>query len=200
MTYTWIDYLIVILFALSMMTGLVRGFVKELVALITLIAAFAIAITFSGSFANWLSHFSFMQSVVNSLKNVVGEANASDALSLIMLGLSFFILFLLTMIVGTIIKRIVSGVTMLPGIGMIDRLLGVAFGAVRGFLICVAILFLFSLTSIPQKDAWTQSQIRPLFQSSITWLSNVVTPGIEKIKDKFGAAIGASDNTGIYHN
>ena len=200
MTYTWIDYLIIVIFALSMAIGVKRGFIKEVIALITLIAAFFIAITFSGQFANWLNHFSFIQSVVNSLANVFGEAQAADALSLILLGLSFFILFLLVVIVGSIIKSIISSVTMLPGLGIIDRFLGIIFGAVRGFLLCVAILFLLSLTSIPQDDAWTQSRFRPTFQSSIAWLSNVVKPGLEMIKDALGKTIGNGGADGVYHN
>jgi membrane protein required for colicin V production len=188
MTYTWIDYLIIVVFALSMLLGLKRGFIKEAISLATVITAFFIAITFSSKFANSLDNSAAAKSVVSSLASVFGEANVSDALALIMLGLSFFILFILTMIVGEIINKIVSGVTLVPGLGMIDHLLGAGFGAVRAFLISVVILFLLNLTSVPESKAWTQSQFQSKFESSIIWLSNIVKPGLEIVKDKVGNA------------
>jgi membrane protein required for colicin V production len=197
MTYTWIDYLVIVVFILSALTGLRRGFIREAISLGTLVAAFIIASMFAGRFADWLNNFAGAQSVVNGLAKLFGEANAQDALSLITLGLSFFILFVLTMIAGAIINRMASGVTMIPGLGMIDRFLGAVFGIVRGFLFSVAILFLLSLTSIPEGNAWTQSQLRPYFQSSIVWLSNIVKPGLQIVKDKLGETMNSSG--GVYN-
>lgn len=185
-TYTWIDYLIIAIFILSMLVGLKRGFIKEAISLATLVAAFFIAITFSGNLAHWLDNSSGAQSVVSSLARLFGEDNAANALSLITLGLSFFVLFLLTLIVGEIINKMASGATLIPGFGLIDLLLGAAFGAVRGFLMSVVVLFLLGLTPVAENQAWTQSQLLPTLGPSIVWLSNIVKPGLQVIKDKVG--------------
>jgi membrane protein required for colicin V production len=189
MAYTWIDYLIIVILILSMLVGLRRGFIREAISLATVIAAFIIAIKFSGPFANWLGDSAGAQSVVQSLAGIFGEASVSDALALITLGLSFFVLFVLTMIAGEIINRMASGATLIPGLGLVDHLLGVGFGAIRGFLMCVVVLFLLNLTSVPQGDAWIQSQLQPKFQPSIIWLSNVVKPGLQIVKEKVGKAL-----------
>ncbi len=46
-TYTWVDYVIILIFSLSILAGFGRGFIKEAISLITLIAAFVVAIMFS---------------------------------------------------------------------------------------------------------------------------------------------------------
>jgi membrane protein required for colicin V production len=188
-TYTWIDYLIVTIFALSMLTGLKRGFIKEAISLASIIAAFVIAIKFSGSLADWFNASAGAQAVVGSLAGIFGEAHVADALSLITLALSFFVLFLLTMVVGEIINRIASGATSIPGLGFADRMLGAGFGAVRGYLFTVAILFVLNLTAVPQSNAWLQSQWLPSFQSSIIWLADNVKPGLAVVKEKVGQAL-----------
>jgi membrane protein required for colicin V production len=200
-TYTWLDYLIIVIFILSMLVGLKRGFIKESISLATLIAAFFIAITFSGSLAEWLDSSAGAQSFVKSLAHIFGENNAADALSLITIGLSFFILFLLTMVIGEIINKMASGATLIPGLGLIDLILGAGFGVVRGFLINVAVLFMLGLTSVPQGNAWVQSQLLPMFQPSIIWLSNIVKPGLQIIKEKVGGALGnVNSNNGGFYN
>lgn len=198
MIYTWIDYLVIGIFVLSMLVGLKRGFVREIIALCTLVAAFVIAITFSGKFADWMSGSAAAESIVNSLARVFGQAGVTDALSLITLGLSFFILFILTMIVGEIINHMVSGLTKVTGIGLLDHVLGILFGAIRGFLLTVVVLFLLNLTSVPQEEAWTQSRLLPNFQTSIIWLANVVKPELQVMKDKVGKALQNVNSNSTY--
>jgi membrane protein required for colicin V production len=201
-TYTWLDYLIIGIFILSILVGLKRGFIKEAISLATLIAAFFIAISFSKSFANWLDSSAGAQSVVSSLARFFGETHAAEALSLITLGLSFFILFLLTLIIGEIINKMASGATLIPGLGLIDLLLGAAFGAIRGFLMNVVVLFLLGLTPVAEGNAWTQSQLLSNFGPSIVWLSNIVKPGLQIIKEKVGSAlenINSNKDSGIYN-
>jgi membrane protein required for colicin V production len=201
-TYTWLDYLVIVIFILSMLVGLKRGFIKEGISLATIIAAFFIAITFSGSLANWLNNLAGAQSVARSLAHFFGESNATNALSLIILGLSFFVLFLLTMVIGEIINKMASGAALIPGLGLIDRLLGAGFGVVRGFLMNVVVLFLLGLTPVAQGNAWTQSQWLPTFGPSIAWLSNIVKPGLQIIKEKVGGAlenINSKQSNGTYN-
>src|SRR5687768_11733671 len=51
----WIDYIVITLLAISTIVGLMRGFLKEVISLLTWIVAFAAAVLFSGRLAHFFS-------------------------------------------------------------------------------------------------------------------------------------------------
>lgn len=198
----WVDMIILLVFLASVLAGLVRGFVKEIVSLLSWVAAFVIAAMFSSKLAEWFLNTPSAKSLVSSISNSIG-ANAEQSISMIAIALSFILLFVVTLAIGAIIGMIISSAAASVGIGFINRLLGGIFGLARGFLIVVVLIFLVQLTPAAQEPWWTQSQFVNSFQPSVAWVSGMVSPGITSLKEKVTSTIQNSgqyikQNTGSY--
>ncbi|MFM6960942.1 MAG: CvpA family protein, partial [Polynucleobacter victoriensis] len=77
------------------------------------------------------------------------------------LALGFVILFILTMIVCALIGRFLAKIMQQAGLSPMDRLLGFAFGLLRGLLIVVILSSLIVLTSLSQTTEWRKAWSLP---------------------------------------
>ncbi len=78
-------------------------------------------------------------------------------------GLSFVLIFFLTLVLGTIVAFILGKLISATGLSGIDRLLGGIFGLLRGVLIVTIGVLLLSMTSLVKQPFWTESQLMPTF-------------------------------------
>lgn len=168
--FNWVDYVFIAVFGLSILAGFVRGLVREVLALLVLVAAFVVAIIFSNSLA---THFT------------QSAGTDSQTLSYLAIGISFGVLFTATVIAGAIISFFLSLIFQSTVLGFGNRLLGAIFGFMRGFIINLVIVFVVQLTTFGEKDVWKQSKLVGFFQPSAAWLSGVVSPTFEDLKSKF---------------
>ncbi|GLQ30930.1 CvpA family protein [Litoribrevibacter albus] len=145
----WLDIVIISVIVVSALISLKRGFVKELLSLITWVAAILIARIYAYDFSHYLSDFA---------------NNGKSALVL-----AFFVLFIGTLVVGSLINFIVSQFVHAVGLSMMDRFLGMAFGVIRGALIVVVGIGLMSLTAFTDGPAWQSSVIVPHFAQVEEW-------------------------------
>lgn len=186
--YNWVDYLFLAVFFLSMMAGLSRGFIKEVISIVTWIAAIIIAGKFSTNLAATFTGSPQVQSAISNASTTLG-VDSTQSVSMLSIGLSFIAIFIVVMIVGSIIGSVIGGIANLPGIGFLNRILGAAFGLARGFLINVVMVFLVQLSPLQQEAWWQQSQLVPMFKSGAEMIDNLVQPGLEAIKSKVGETL-----------
>lgn len=179
----FVDYILLIIFAVSILVGFRRGLIKELVSLGTLIAAIIIASLFADKLAAVFMNYA-------SVKNFVGYAststgmNAAQPVSYLALLLSFCILFALTMIVGSILSQ-VFGVSLHVGIlSLGNHLLGGIFGLVRGFIFVLVLIFAVQLTPLGKMSWWQQSQLVVQYQPYVAQLVAFVSPALAAIEAK----------------
>ena len=145
----WIDYAILAVMGISTLISLVRGFVKEAVSLVIWISAFFIASTFYVNLATYLTNISDQ-----FLRNAAAIA----------------ILFVTTLILGALVNYLIGQLVSKTGLSGTDRVLGLAFGALRGALIVSAILFFMdAFTPMAQSQWWQTSVLIPEFQLVIEW-------------------------------
>lgn len=185
--YNWVDYIILAIFFISIMAGLMRGVVKEILALLTWVAALAVAVMFSSKIAAMFTGSSTAQSIYSSSSTL--SAGGQQPLSLITLSVVFVLLFVATFVIGSLITSIVSRAIESGGISFINRILGAAFGLLRGYLVVVLIIFVVGMTPFETQAWWTDAKLPPAFRPAVTWLANMVQPGLENLKSTVGQQI-----------
>lgn len=146
----WIDYAIIGLISISLIIGLFRGLIREAFALFTWGIAFWVGLTFSTPFATFLE-----SSITNPSARIAA---------------AFITLFLLTLILGAIINKLLSVLIDKTGLTGTDRVAGLIFGIARGVFFIVILVMLSGLTPLPESSWWKESQLLPMFQSLAVWL------------------------------
>jgi membrane protein required for colicin V production len=116
----WLDYLFIAVFALSVLQSFRRGFAREIVGMVAAIAALVLGMWFYGS-------------VGAVIRGWAGSDRLADFLGFLTV---VFGVLILGSIVGAVIRSLVRAV----GLSFFDRLLGAAFGLVRGAIVCIALL------------------------------------------------------------
>ncbi|CAN7338573.1 MULTISPECIES: CvpA family protein [Pseudomonas] len=154
MPFTWVDWAIVAIVAISALISLSRGFVKEALSLVTWIIAGAVAWMFGGSLSEYLA--GYIQTP--SARIITGCA----------------IMFVATLIVGAMINYLIGELVRVTGLSGTDRFLGMAFGAARGVLLVVVAVGLLSLGPVQQDEWWKQSQLVPKFLLVADWSKNLI--------------------------
>ena len=154
MPFTWVDWAIVAIVAISALISLSRGFVKEALSLVTWIIAGAVAWMFGGSLSEYLA--GYIQTP--SARVITGCA----------------IMFVATLIVGAMINYLIGELVRVTGLSGTDRFLGMAFGAARGVLLVVVAVGLLSLGPVQQDGWWQQSQLVPKFLLVADWSKNLI--------------------------
>ncbi|MFK7975758.1 MAG: CvpA family protein [Halioglobus sp.] len=144
------DWVILVVLALSVLLSLWRGFVREAIALAGWVAAYVVANVYVDEMASVLA---------STIVNVTGRYVVSFAL-----------LFVATLILATIIRKIASGLVKVTGLSLLDRLLGTVFGLARGIIVILVGVYLLRQLIAPQDLIWLdQSQLMPHVDYVAQW-------------------------------
>ncbi len=146
--FNWVDWLIVGIVGLSTLLSVWRGFVKEALSLASWVLAFFIATAFSGQFALLLS-----------------DSIEADGLRY---GVSYGILFVASLMLGSIVNSMIRQLVHMTGLGGLDRLLGTAFGFARGLLIVVVLVYIAEAL-VPEEDVEQDSVLLPQVKLVVEW-------------------------------
>ncbi len=190
----WVDNAILLIFIISVLAGLMRGLVKEIISILSWIAAVIVAVLFSTKVAAMFTGSPQVQSAVSNASTSIGM-NAAAPVSYVSIGISFIVLFILTLTVGTIINHLISKAVEGGGISFVNRLLGGVFGLGRGFIMVVVAIFVIQLTPLQQQVWWSASQLVNSFQPAVKWLGSYAAPGFETLKTKVSDTL-QNTNTG----
>lgn len=187
--FNFIDYIIIAVFGLSVISGLTRGFLKEIISLGTWIAACVVSTLFSSKLAATFSGAgSQMQSMVSSATSGTTAAVSAQAVSMLSIGASFLGLFVVTLMAGSVVNYLLTSAAVAT-FSLTNRLLGGLFGALRGFVIVVVLIFVTQLTPVATQSFWTSSQLVGMFQPSVAWFGGLVSPGLEALKTQAEQAV-----------
>jgi membrane protein required for colicin V production len=134
---TWLDYAVLIALAASILWGVWRGFVHEVVSVASWVLAFLAANMFAGAIGEALP-----KSMLTPEARVL---------------VSFVVVFIVTLIVCTVVGNLLSKMVKVAGLGPLDRTLGGVFGLARALVILLAFSLLAGLTALPRQPAWRNS-------------------------------------------
>ncbi len=138
------DFIIIGIVALSVIISLLRGFIREALSLATWIIAAYLAYTLSSSTGLLLSDY------------ISSAATRS--------GVAFVGIFLAIIIVGAIVNFFIGRLISVSGLGLVDRLLGVVFGVLRGVLMIALVILMFQASSLTERQWWRHSQLIPVIE------------------------------------
>ena len=138
---TPVDYLIVLLCVLSAGIGVWRGFVKEALSLLTLLAAVWLAWRFAAILAPRLGNW------------------AADAE--VRIWTARVIVFAIAIAVGAVVSWLARQLIRHTGLSGMDRLLGGAFGLARGVLIVGLLVIVLDFLELDQDGWWQSARFRP---------------------------------------
>jgi membrane protein required for colicin V production len=144
------DYCIVAALGLSVLMGLWRGLIGELLALACWVAAFWAAWSFGDRLAA-----RFDAITLPSARLLLGYA------------LCFFVVLISGAIVSFLVRKLVAE----SGLSGSDRLLGMVFGLLRGLAIVTLTVLVLQFTPLPRDPWWHHSQLLPTFDNGARWLT-----------------------------
>ena len=151
----WADAVILVILVVSSVISLKRGFVKEALSMANWVLAFFIAMTFRDQ----LSHLLAAKIATPSMRDMV----------------AFGILFATTLVVGAMVNYLIGEVVRMTGLAGTDRMFGMVFGLVRGFIIIMAIVvFLPALVPVDQDPWWRKSFFIPHLMEFEGWFRTSV--------------------------
>lgn len=161
MQLIWIDYAIAGLVGISAVIGLIRGFVAEAFSLFTWGVAVWVGLSFSREFSVYLQPWITVPS---------GRMAAA-----------FLILFVITLIVGSLVRFLLGQLVDSTGLTGSDRFAGLLFGIARGVLVVAVLVLLAGLTPLPEDPWWKESGLITHFQSVAVWLKDQLPSGVAGI-------------------
>ena len=116
----WLDYVLIAILAFSAIQSFRRGFSREIISLGAAIAGLVLGMWFYGTAGLLVSRWITSVRVANWV--------------------GFLLVFLAVMLVGAMIGAIVRKFLSVVGLSFFDRLLGAAFGLLRGAVIAITLL------------------------------------------------------------
>lgn len=138
---TPVDWVIVLICAVSAAFGFWRGFVKESLALATLLAAIWLAWRFS-----WV------------VEPLLGDWQGADEARL---WTARIVVFVIVLVAGAAIAWLARALIRGSGLTGVDRLLGGIFGLARGALLIGLGVIVLELAELDQDSWWQNARLKP---------------------------------------
>lgn len=133
---TGFDYAVIGIMLISLLLGIWRGLIYEVLSLLGWPIAFFLSRTFAGKVESLLP---------------VGQAEIRTALA-------YVLVFIAALIVWGLIVWLITSLVKAAGMGVLDSILGSLFGVLRGILVILVLVWLAGLSSFPERDIWTQAK------------------------------------------
>lgn len=144
---TGFDYAVLTVVSASVLLGLWRGVVSEILALAAWVVAFFAARAGASEVAGWLT----------------GQITEPG----MRLAAAYVLVFVGVLLAFTIARVLISLMLKAVGLGLLDRLLGAAFGVLRGILVVVMAVMVGGMTPLPKADWWRDSTLAPPLETAV---------------------------------
>jgi len=153
---TWLDYAALTILVASVLWGIWRGLVREVIAIASWVLAFLGANLFAGP-----------------LGDALPKALPTPE---IRVAVAFVVVFIAILAVCALVSRMLSKLVHVAGLGELDRSLGGVFGVARALLILLAFALVAGLTALPRQPVWRNSITGPLLAQAVLAIKPWVPP------------------------
>lgn len=155
----WIDWSFIAILALSLLVGLWRGFVFEVMSL-----------------AGWLVAWFGSQWAAPQLVPHLPVAVAGSPLRM---AAALVLCFVGILVAWALLARLLRLLIHATPLSIPDRLLGAGFGVLRGGVLLLAVASVLALTPAAQSTAWRTSQGARWLEISLQALKPLLPPGVQ---------------------
>ena len=149
-----LDWLVIVLLAASVLLGLWRGLVYEVLSVL-----------------NWLAAFVLAQWLAPRAAAMMPLSRAGEA---IQYAAGFVVVFIAALFAGGLLAWIISKLVAAVGLRPVDRMLGSVFGLVRGVVAVLALAVVIHLTGLGHGLWWTESRTAGVATAALRGLKPVV--------------------------
>lgn len=153
-----VDGVLLAMLLLSAAVGLWRGLVYEVLSVAAWVAAFVVAQAYAGVVAGLLP-----------------MGGASPALRL---AAGFALTFIATAFAGGLVAWMVKRMVSAVGLRPIDRVLGGAFGLLRGAVILLALAVVVDMTPLHSHEQWKASTVAQVLADGLHTLKPLLPPAV----------------------
>jgi membrane protein required for colicin V production len=169
---SWLDLVLAVILMVSVAGGYRKGLIRIGIGLIATVAALVFACWFYGTAGTFLIPYVTSRSTANLL--------------------GFMLVFLGVITLGAVVSRILAAIFKWVGLSWFDRLLGAAFGVVRGAVISIVmIMVIVALSPVSPPPAVVDSEIAPYLIEAADAITMIAPKefkkgfqqGYEKVKD-----------------
>ena len=158
---TVFDYLVLLIVATSLLLGMWRGVVGELIALVAWVLAFFAAKWWGTPLAHWFTAISDP-----TLRIVAG----------------WVAVFMATLVIMALLRLTVRSLIKALGMTLSDRLLGLLFGVARGLAIVLLLVAVGGMTALPKEKWWSEAYFAAPLETAVLaskpWLPSDVAKRI----------------------
>ncbi len=133
----WVDWTLLAILALSVLVGLLRGLVFELMSLVGWVVAYVVAQVYASTVAAWLP----IGAPGSALQQAAG----------------LLLTFIGVLIAWTLLARLVRLLVHATPLTLLDRTLGAGFGLLRGSLLLLLVANVVAFTPAARSMPWRQS-------------------------------------------
>ncbi|MCX7149177.1 MAG: CvpA family protein [Rhodocyclales bacterium] len=144
---TAFDYAVLTVIVASALLGFWRGVVSEILALAAWVVAFLVARAEASEVAVWLI-------------GQIADPGMRQAAA-------YVLIFVGVLIVFAIARMLISLMLKAVGLGLLDRLLGAAFGVLRGILVVWVAVLVAGMTPLPKADWWRDAMLAPPLEIAV---------------------------------
>lgn len=144
---TLFDYVVIAVVGLSLLFGLWRGVVGEIIALLAWVLGVFAAIEFGPQVGQQL-----LAGVVDPAVRTLGGC---------------VLIFIAVLVVMALIRLAVRSMVKALGLTVSDRLLGMFFGLARGVLVVMILVGLGGMTAAPKQGWWREAALAPPLETAV---------------------------------
>jgi membrane protein required for colicin V production len=157
---TSFDYFVLFIIGLSVVVSMMRGAVKEILAV-----------------AGWIIAFYVARTYASQLMPLLPSDIPTESLKVLA---AMIILMLAVLLVTSLISIALSGLIKKLGMNWLNRGVGAAFGFVRGLLIVCLLVFLAGFTQLPKDERWTNAMFSAPLEALVKTVQPWLPPSIAK--------------------
>lgn len=158
---TVFDYLVLLIVATSLLLGMWRGVVGEIIALAAWVLALFAAKWWGTALSQW-----FVGIADPTLRTVVG----------------WTVVFVAVLVAMALLRLALRGLIKALGMSLSDRLLGIIFGVARGLVIVLILVALGGMTALPREKWWSEAYFAAPLETAVLaskpWLPSDVAKRI----------------------